>query len=93
MTEHWILVALRLAIVAAGSLVGVWSLRLGLLRRDRRTTYLLLATGFGLLTLGAVVEGLLFELVGWSLSDAHAAEAVVTATGFVFVLVSILRSV
>ncbi len=92
MTEHWILVALRLGIVAVGSLAGLWSLRLGLRRRDQRTVYLLLATGFGLLTLGAVVEGLLFELARWDLSDAHAAEAVVTAAGFILVLVSILRS-
>lgn len=92
MTEHWILVALRLAIVTAGSLVGLWGLLLGLRRRDRRTTYLLLATGFGLLTLGAVVEGLLFEFARWDLSDAHAAEAVASAAGFALVLFSILRS-
>ncbi len=92
MTEHWVLVALRLGIVAAGSVAGVWSLRLGLRRRERRTTYLLLATGFGLLTLGAVVEGLLFELARWDLFDAHAAEAIVTAAGFGLVLLSILRS-
>ncbi len=55
-------------------------------------TYLLLATGFGMLTLGAVVEGLLFELARWNLSDAHAAEAVVTAAGFTLVLLSIVRS-
>jgi len=92
MTEHWVLVALRLGIVAAGSLVGLWSLRLGLRRGDRRTSYLLLATGFGTLTLGAVVEGLLFELARWNLSDAHAAEAAVTAAGFALVLLSIVRS-
>ncbi|HYU07463.1 MAG TPA: hypothetical protein VEM77_09835 [Thermoplasmata archaeon] len=91
MTDHWVLVALRLGIVAAGSLVGLWSLRLGLRRKERRLTYLLLATGFGVLTLGSVVEGVLFEFAGWTLSDAHATEAVVTATGFVLVLVSILR--
>lgn len=92
MTDHWVLVALRIGIVAAGSLVGLWSLRLGLRRRERRAAYLLLAAGFGLLTLGSVVEGVLFEFAGWALSDAHVAEAVVTAAGFVLVLVSILRS-
>ena len=81
-----------LGIVAAGSLVGLWSLRLGLRRRERRTEYLLLAMGFGMLTLGAVVEGLLFELARWDLSDAHAGEAIVTAAGFALVLLSILRS-
>ena len=92
MTEHWVLVSLRLGIVAAGSLAGLWSLRLGLRKRERRTAYLLLAAGFGMLTLGAVVEGLLFELARWDLSDAHAGEAVVTAAGFALVLLSILRS-
>ena len=92
MTDHWVLVALRIGIVAVGSLAGLWSLRLGLRRRERLGTYLLLAAGFGLLTLGSVVEGVLFEFGGWALSDAHVAEAVVTASGFVLVLVSILRS-
>ena len=92
MTDHWALVALRLGIVAAGSLVGLWSLRLGLRRRERRRTYLLLAAGFGFLTLGSVVEGVLFEFAGWDLLDAHGAEAVVTAAGFVLVLLSILRN-
>ncbi|HKZ64243.1 MAG TPA: hypothetical protein VJ400_07365 [Thermoplasmata archaeon] len=91
MTDHWVLVALRIGIVAAGSLVGLWSLRLGLRRRERRVPYLLLATGFGLLTLGSVVEGVLFEFAGWALSDAHVAEAAFTVAGFVLVLVSILR--
>jgi hypothetical protein len=90
-TDHWVLVALRIGIVAVGSLAGLWSLRLGLRRRERRGTYLLLAAGFGLLTLGSVVEGVLFEFAGWALSDANVAEAVVTAAGFVLVLVSILR--
>jgi hypothetical protein len=91
MTDHWVLVALRIGIVAVGSLVGLWSLRLGLRRRERPATYLFLAAGFGLLTLGSVVEGVLFEFAGWALSDAHVAEAAVTAAGFVLVLVSILR--
>jgi len=92
MTEHWVLVALRLGIVAAGSLVGLSSLRLSLRKGELRTAYLLLATGIGMLTLGAVMEGLLFELARWDLLDAHAAEAVVTAAGFVLVLLSILRN-
>lgn len=91
MTDHEILVGLRIGIVAAGSLVGLWSLRLSLLRPERRRTYLLLAAGFGLLTLGSVVEGVLFEFAGWALSDAHGAEAAITTAGFVLVLASIFR--
>jgi len=92
MTEHEILVGLRIGIVAVGSLVGLWSLRLSLLRIERRATYLLLAAGFGLLTLGSVVEGVLFEFAGWALTDAHVAEATITAAGFVLILASIFRS-
>jgi len=92
MTEHTILVALRLGIVAAGALAALWSLRLSLLSQDRRGTYLLLASGFGLVTLGAVVEGVLFEFARWSLLDAHTTEAFVGAAGFALVLLSILRS-
>ena len=92
MTDHWVLVALRIGIVAAGSLAGLWGFRLFLRRRERRGTYLLLAAGFGLLTLGSVVEGVLVEFAGWALSDAHVPEAAFTAAGFVLVLVSILRS-
>jgi len=92
MTEHWILVSLRVGIVLAGSLAGLWSLRLGLRKRERRAAYLLLATGFGMLTLGAIVEGLLFELAKWDLSDAHAGEAIVSVAGLALVLLSILRT-
>lgn len=92
MTDHEVLVGLRIGIVAVGSLVGLWSLRLGLLRMERRAAYLLLAAGFGLLTLGSVVEGVLFEFAGWALSDAHVAEAAITAAGFVLIVASIFRS-
>jgi len=92
MTEHTILVALRLGVVAAGALAALWSVRLNLLSQDHRGTYLLLALGFGLITLGAVVEGVLFEFARWDLLDAHTVEAFVGTAGFALVLLSILRS-
>lgn len=91
MTEHEILVAVRIGIVAVGSLVGLWSLRLALLRLERRPAYFLLAGGFGLLTLGSVIEGVLFEFAQWPLLDAHVAEAALTAAGFVLILSSIFK--
>ncbi|HLB67640.1 MAG TPA: hypothetical protein VJN63_04070 [Thermoplasmata archaeon] len=92
MTLHWVLVALRLGIVAAGFVVGLWSLRMGIRSQGDRATYLLLAIGFGLLTLGSVVEGIVFELAGWSLLDSSTAEAFISAAGFAIILVSILRT-
>ncbi|MFQ5908955.1 MAG: hypothetical protein ACE5JE_09070 [Thermoplasmata archaeon] len=92
MTEHLILVGLRLSIVAVGGLLTLWSLRLALKRRGARASYLLLTLGFGLITLGALVEGLLFEVAKWNLASAHAVEALVSGSGFVVILISIFRS-
>ncbi|MEE9236817.1 MAG: hypothetical protein V3U52_03405 [Thermoplasmata archaeon] len=92
MTDHLLLVALRVAIVAVGSLTALWSLRLALRSRGHRRTYLFLTIGFGLITLGAFVEGLLFEFAGWDLIAAHAVEAFVGAIGFVAILLSIVWS-
>lgn len=92
MTEHFALVAARLGVAAAGALAALWSLRMSRHAPDRRGTYLLLAAGFGLLTLGAVVEGILFEFVRWSIEDAHTTEAFIGILGFGLVLFAILRS-
>lgn len=92
MMEHEVLVALRLGVVAAGLLAALWSLRLAARTTGERWTYLLLAGSFGLLALGSVVEGILFEFARWDLSDAHTAEALIVTLGFVLVLVAILRS-
>jgi len=92
MTLHWVLVALRLGIVAIGLVVGVWSLRMGVRSRGGRARYLLLSIGFGLLTLGSAVEGIVFEFAGWSLLNSHTAETFISAAGFASILVSILRT-
>lgn len=92
MTGHLLLVSLRLAIVTVGAIVTLWGLRLVIQARGHRSTYLLLTAGFALLTLGAVVEGVLFEFLGWDLFAAHTAEAVVAASGFALILLSIVRS-
>lgn len=92
MTEHLVLVALRLAVVGAGGLLSLWILRLLLRGPEHRGTYLLLFLGFGLVTLGAIVEGVLFEFARWDLFAAHAAEALVSAVGLGLVLLAIVRS-
>lgn len=92
MTEHLILVGLRLGIVAVGALLTLMSLRLVLVGGSNRPSYLLLTIGFGLITLGALVEGLLFEVARWDLTSAHVVEALVSGAGFALILLSILRS-
>ncbi|MEE9593147.1 MAG: hypothetical protein V3W28_06180 [Thermoplasmata archaeon] len=92
MTEHLILVGLRLGIVAVGALLTLWSLRLAVNGRGNQASYLLLTIGFGLITLGALVEGLLFEVAQWDLTSSHAAETLVSGSGFVLILLSIFRS-
>ncbi len=92
MTLYEALVALRLGVVAVGTLAGLWSLRLALRSSVHRWTYFLLATGFGLITLGAIVEGILFEFFRWDLVSAHTVEALVSIAGFALILTSIVRS-
>ncbi|MFQ6012409.1 MAG: hypothetical protein ACE5LS_02020 [Thermoplasmata archaeon] len=89
MTDYPALVAMRLGIVAVGAVVTLWGLRLAVRARSHRRTYLLLTAGFALLTLGAVVEGVLFEFLRWDLMAAHTAEAFIGATGFALILFSI----
>ncbi len=92
MTDYPTLVILRLGIVGMGAIVTLWGLRLAIRTPGHRRTYLPLTAGFALVTLGAVVEGVLFEFLGWSLSAAHTAEAFIGAFGFALILASIQRS-
>ncbi len=90
--EHWLLVGLRVGVLIGGALVTLWALRLTLRSGGDRFTYLLLMLGFGLVTLGALVEGVLFEFGGYALLEAHTAEAFATAAGLALILLSIVRS-
>ncbi|MFQ5987077.1 MAG: hypothetical protein ACE5KQ_06940 [Thermoplasmata archaeon] len=92
MTGHWLLIGLRIGVLAAGALVTLWALRLSIRAPGHRGTYVLLVLGFGLFTLGAVVEGVLFEFAGWTLLDAHTAEAFLTGAGLALILLSIVQS-
>lgn len=92
LTEHFLLVGLRLGIVAAGGVVALRSLRLAFRSQDHWGTYLFLGVGFGLVALAAVVEGVLHEVAGWDLAASHTVEAFLSAAAFVLILVAILRS-
>lgn len=90
MTEHYLLVGLRVAIVVAGALLAFRSFQMARRSADERRSFMLLCVGFGLVSLGAIIEGVLFEFVGLSLLNAHTVEAVVSAVGFSLVLAAIV---
>jgi hypothetical protein len=50
---------------------------------------LLLSAGFTLITVGVVVEGLLFEFLNFDLFEAHTVESILVALGFGTILYSI----
>lgn len=76
MVEHLLLSAFRGAAVFLGTLIAF----LGFLvfRRYRSRLMLYISVGFGILTLGAVLEGILFEVFALPLDQAHLVESSVT---------------
>ena len=52
----------------------------------------LLATGMALITLGAFVEGILLQFLGWTRNEAHALESSLNVLGFLTILYSVRRS-
>jgi len=58
-------------------------------RRSRHRSILLSALGFGLLSAGSTVEGVLFELLTMPLLTAQAFRAVIGLAGFILLLASV----
>jgi hypothetical protein len=50
-----------------------------------------LAIGMGILTLGAISEGIAYQAIGWTIDESHIFEAVVTLVGFGVLVYSVLR--
>lgn len=60
--------------------------------RRERTQYLRDATiGFGFITLGVLIEGILYQLTDLTLTQVHVAESVALVCGFSVLLWSFLR--
>lgn len=51
-------------------------------RATRRRPLLWLTVGIGIMTLGAISEGIAFQGLGWSLDQSHIFEGVVTLIAF-----------
>lgn len=61
-------------------------------RKSGNRTMLSAAVGFAMLGVASLVEGLLYDIVGLSLEDAHAFRSTLTALGLVILLYSIHKT-
>ena len=82
------------------SIVEVFSMAIALIlvvlalrgyRRSRSDSFLLAAIGFGMLGAASLVEGVLYQIAGFTLDEAHAFRSTLTAVGLVVLLYSIYR--
>ncbi len=58
-------------------------------RRSRSHSFLLAAVGFGMLGAASLVEGVLYQFLGFTLDEAHAFRSTLTAIGLVILVYSI----
>jgi hypothetical protein len=88
-TTTAILLVVRTLVLALGILITYYSFE-----AYRRTgTYYMrnAAIGFGIITLGVFIEGVLFEFGGLDLALVHIIESVAIGLGFVILLISLRR--
>lgn len=84
-----VLVAARLLVLGLGVATTLVAARA---YRREGTRYLRdAAVGFGLMTVGVFVEGVLYQVVGLGLTTVHVVESLAVAAGFVVLLSSFLR--
>lgn len=91
MTDPWTmsLAVVRVLLLLLGVATTAISYRA---YRRQRTRYLRDATvGFGLITLGVLLEGFLFQLTGLTLTQVHIVESLALAVGLAVLLRSFLR--
>ena len=88
-TTTAILLVVRTLVLALGILITYYSFE-----AYRRTgTYYMrnAAIGFGIITFGVFIEGLLFEFGGLDLALVHIIESVAIGLGFIVLLISLRR--
>jgi len=86
-TTTVVLVAVRLTVLGLGALITYYSLTA---YRRTRARYLRNASiGFGIITVGVFIEGVLYEFVGLDLALVHVIESVAIGLGFVVLLLSL----
>lgn len=77
--EHFLLVAGKIAVLVLGS--AITTLALLAFRRTGQRLMLYMGLGFGLVTLGSIVEGVFFESLGWDLAAVHLLESLLVLGG------------
>ncbi|WP_265111584.1 DUF7521 family protein [Halosolutus halophilus] len=84
---HVPLVVAKLAVLTLGLLVSAMAFQ-GY-RRYGRTAMVYLAIGFALISVGTVIEGLLFELADLDIFLASTIQTVIAASGMLVILYSL----
>ena len=84
---HLELVAGKLVTMTLGFVIAYQAYR-GY-RRNDSAPMLYVAVGFLFISFGAVIEGVLFEVVGLSFTQAGAVQTAIVAVGMLFVLYSL----
>lgn len=84
-----VLIIVRLLVLVLGVLITYYSLKA---YRRTKTRYMRDASiGFGIITFGVFIEGLLFEFLGLDLVSVHIIESVAIGLGFIVLLISLRR--
>lgn len=84
---HVELVIAKLVTVVLGALVSAQALR-GYLRHGSEPM-LYLGVGFLFVTVGAVLEGVLFDVLGWPIYEAGTVQTAMVAVGMTVILYSL----
>lgn len=87
---YFTLVSVRLIVVALGLLIAFMAFKS--YRKNHSNAMLLLSVGFVLVTIGAVIEGVLFEFLSIDLFQATIVESLIVALGFIIIIFSIFGS-
>ena len=79
---------------ALKSLIGILGLLLAYLslkayRKSKSNNMLFLSIGFGIITVGSILAGLLFEFLGFSLLQVNIVESFIILIGFIMIMYSI----
>jgi hypothetical protein len=86
-SEHLLLVFLKLVVVGLGSAIVLVSY--GAYRRTGSTMMRLVSIGFVVVTLGSLVEGILFEFFGYGLLEVHIVESTTVLAGLLTLIYSL----
>lgn len=78
---------IKLITVALGFVIVYLGLKA--YRQTRRKPLLYLTLGIGIMTLGAISEGLAYQGLGWGLDESHIVEGVVTLIAFAVLVYSL----